>query len=459
MKIKLAYITLLLFLISAPVLPQNKHNLTLEDAIKIALNNNPGIKAARTQIDAAKAKIKQAKSFKVPKIDLLTKYFYANNLPGMFPQDLKQAPVMSSTGPVAGQFVPIRPLAPFPDNNRDVFTTDLNLIFPIYTGKKISTSNENAMKLKNAAQSDLNEKKADLVLKVKTAFFNILFLKKAININELALKQFEDHFALAKKAYEEGVRSEFAVVSFQSRIEEFKAKLIDLKGKLDLAESGLKSLLNLPISDTLNCLGELNIEENLQLPSLQKLVSDVNEQNNQLKTLRIKQEMVKNLETIAAAGNKPTVFLFGNYHIIHGMDFPPYDNAWRNGLALGMGLKMSIFDGEYTKGKVEEVKTTEALLKNYEEGLKLKLKFEVKQALIKINSLQEEIRAHLVHLDVAKKAYEIANVSFENGIITPVELNDAHLQLTAIETTLAKYQKDINIELAKLEYLNGNTNQ
>jgi hypothetical protein len=60
---------------------------------------------------------------------------------------------------------------------------------------------------------------------VTTAFDNILLLEKVIDVNKQALAQFETHLDLAKKAYENGVRSEFDVLTFQSKVDEFKAKL------------------------------------------------------------------------------------------------------------------------------------------------------------------------------------------------------------------------------------------
>ena len=59
---------------------------------------------------------------------------------------------------------------------------------------------------------------------------------------------------------------------------------------------------------------------------------------------------------IDAAENLPVLFAFGNYHVYHGMDFPPFDDNWRQGYAVGLGLKINLFDGNMSKGKVAEEK-------------------------------------------------------------------------------------------------------
>ena len=454
MKIILAAILLLVLTASA----QTTRQLTLDQAIQIAIDNNPLVKAKAADVKSAESKITQARSYEVPAINLMSQYFYANNLPGMFLQGPNQIPVMTSTGPVSGEYVTTRPMAPFADENRDVFTTDINLVYPIYTGGKIAKANENAGMLKDAAISNLNQQKDELVLNVTTAFDNVLLLKKVIEVNQQALAQFEAHLDLAKKAYANGVKSEFDVLTFESKVEELKARLVDLQGKLDLAESGLKSLLALPIDSDIDCAGELEYSDTLNAWAGQDIYSEAIAHNYQLNTLRIKKDMLENLKTITSAEMKPTIFLFGNYHVYHGMDFPPYDNAWRNGLAAGIGLSMPIFNGNLTKGKIEEINASEDMVDDYTEGMTIKLRFDIKNVLITIENLRAELSAEETHLAVAKKAHEIAKVSYENGIITPVELNDSEVQVAAIQTSILNYGKDILLAYAQLNYLESNNN-
>lgn len=429
--------------------------LTLEAAIRMALENNPAIKAQQSQVEVADAKITQAQSFLVPHVNILSKYFYANNLPGMFVQQLNKVPVISSTGPVAGEYVPLRPMAPFPANNRDVLTMDLNVSYPIYTSGKIATANRNVKTLKSSYQKDRQQTEAQITLNVTTAFYNILFLKQVIRVNEDALAQLNGHLELAKKAYEEGVRSEFDILNFQSKVEEFKTRIVDLQGKLDVAETGLKNLLVFPLNEKVECKGTLQLPAQLLPENEKTLIKQVINQNFQMQSLRLKKRMVKNLEKINRADNRPTVFLFANYHVYHGMDFPPYDTAWRNGLAAGVGLSMNIFDGNLTHGKVEESRATFRRLSHFEEGLSLKLRFQVKKILEEINSLKAQLLSLKSNLKVAEKAYQIARVSYENGVITNIELNDAQLNVTRVKTLLLNVEKNLLLKKAEIDFLKG----
>lgn len=429
--------------------------LTLAQAIDMAVANSPVVKAGADAVRSAQSRMEQAHSHKVPSLNLTSRYFYSNNLPGMYLQSPNQVPVMSSTGPVPGDFVVIRPMAPFPARARDVFTTDLNMAYPIYTGGRITKANENAKKAREAATSDLMQQTSNLVLNVTTAFDNVLLLKKVIVVNQQALDQFKAHYALAQTAYENGVRSEFDVLAFQSKVQEFMAKLVDLQGKLALAESGLNALLALPADAKLDCVGELEVADTLSPGDSAATYSRTLAGNHELQSLRIRRTMLENAKAIASAEQKPALFLFGNYHVYHGMDFPPYDDAWRHGLAVGVGLSMQVFNGNLSAGKIHEVTANEQMLEDHLAGMKIKLRNEVTKAFITIHNLRAKLRAQQARLAVAQKAHDIAKVSYANGIITVVELNDSEVEVAAAQTAILNSEKDMALAYARLADLQG----
>ncbi len=142
MKTYLYTIILLTLLMISGQSLQAQQKINLKQAIEMAIENNPGIKAKQSQIKQAQAKNNQVKSSFLPQVNILSKYFYANNLPNFYPLLGKAIPVMDQSGPTGEQVI-LHPMAPYPDLSRDVLTMDLNTIYPIYTGHK----RENALKL------------------------------------------------------------------------------------------------------------------------------------------------------------------------------------------------------------------------------------------------------------------------------------------------------------------------
>ena len=429
--------------------------ITLEDAISIALKNNPAINAGKNQVRVAEAKQIQAKSSLYPKANILSKYFYTNNLPGMYPLEGKEVPVMNNGVPTGDEVI-MHPMAPFPNLDGDVLTTDFNVIYPIYAGNKRKNAIALTQDLSNFYTNQLNETKAQLVERVKVAYYNYLTVKEVIKVYKLALQQLNKHLELAQKAYEQGVRSEFDVLNFKSKIAGFKSKIIELEGKKDIVVTALRNLLNIPDQDSVEFTGSIDELYNATGLSLNKPeLSSIQEKNYKIQSLETMVNLLDKKTKMEQASKLPVLFAFGNYHFYHGKDFPPFDEAWRNGYAVGVGVKINLFDGNLSKGKIAEIKANQDKLEEYQNGLKLKLRFEYQKSIENIEALKTKMEAQQKNLEVGKKAYEIAKVGYENGVVTNIELNDAQLNVTKIKTSILNIKKQILIGYAHLDYLNG----
>ena len=346
---------ILLFSLVTPGYISAQSVITLDRAVGLALQNNYGIKAGESQIKEAEAKYTQAKSTFLPQVDALSKYFYSNNLPGMYSLAGMSVPVLNNGSPTGDNII-MHPMAPYPDLSRDAMTADLNVTYPIYAGNKRKNALSSTLDLETAYKQNLDETKAQTVLNVKTVFYNILFLNELIKVNQEALNQMNEHLALAEKAYSEGMRSEFDVLNFKNKIEEFKSKIIEIEGNKKVALLGLKNLMVMPDSMNIECNGNLGTDSlRFDLINSRNIDSIVNNSYN-MQYLKSMKKVLDKKAKIEAAENLPVLFAFGNYHIYHGIDFPPFDDNWRQGYVVGIGLKINLFDGNMSKGKVAEVR-------------------------------------------------------------------------------------------------------
>ena len=452
MKTYLYTLALLVFLMTGQSL-RAQQKINLRQAIQMAIENNPGIKAKQSQINQAKAKNNQVKSAFLPQVNVLSKYLYTNNLPNFYPLLGKDLPIMGQSGPT-GDHVTLHPMAPYPDLSGDILTMDLNAIYPIYTGHKRDNALKLTEQLQKAYAKNMDDDKASLSYKVKQAYYNYLMINAVIKVYEDVLKQLNDHLQMAKAAYKEGVRSEFDVINFESKIEEFKAKIVDFKGKREVVRTALSKLIGLP--DDQKAEFEGNIKDFFQQENTQNLaLNQLYNGNHKLEFLSEMQKVLDYKKDIQKAGKLPVVFAFGNYHIYHGKDFPPFNQTWRNGYAIGVGVKMNIFDGNKSRYQADEIRAKQEELENYKDGLKLKMDIAYQKTQEEIKSLLAQKKAHQTHLKVAEKAYEIAQTAYKNGVITNIQLNGAHLQISKIKVQILKIEKDILTKKAYLKFLAG----
>jgi outer membrane protein TolC len=283
----------------------------------------------------------------------------------------------------------------------------------------------------------------------------VLFLDELLKVYEKSLNQIREHLSLAEKAYNEGVRSEFDVLMFKTKVTDFNSQLIELKSKKEIALYALKTLLNSSDTDSIICIGSITSNLNFSILSSEQLSDSINIGNNKIKSLKAMRNVLGYKEKVDNAENLPTLFAFGNYHVYHGMDTPPFDQAWRQGYAIGVGLKINLFDGNLSKGKAQETRAGIEKIEGYEENFKVQFKNKYLTSVQHIKSLEAQRESVLMNIEVANKTYEIASVGYKNSVITTIELNDAQLNITKVNIQLLSIEKDILLEQANLQYLLG----
>lgn len=428
--------------------------LTLDDAIRIALDQNSNIKINKSQIKEADAKHDQVYANFLPQAEITSKYFYSNNTAGLFPLEGSSVPVMNNGIPT-GEDIIMHSKAPFPILDRDVLTMDMNMSYAIYAGGKRKNAMESTNALREAYQKDLQETEASLSLNVKTVFYNVLFLNEVQKVNEQTLSQIQQHLIVAEKSYKEGVRSEFDVLTFKAKLKDFESQLIELRSKKEITLNALKVLLNLPDTSAISCIGSIpNPIDNPRL-SFEQLSDCIDTSNNKIQSLKAMKSVLEYKEKVDIAENLPTLFAFGNYHVYHGQDTPPFDQAWRQGYAIGLGIRINLFDGNLSKSKAQEMRAGIEKITGYEESFKTQFKNKYLTSVQHIHSLKVQYESVLNNWTVANKAYEIAIVGYKNSVITTIELNDAQLNITKINIQLLNIKKDILLEYANLQYLLG----
>ncbi|HFX18246.1 MAG TPA: hypothetical protein ENK64_03815, partial [Flavobacteriales bacterium] len=77
------------------------------------------------------------------------------------------------------------------------------------------------------------------------------------------------------------------------------------------------------------------------------------------------------------------------------MDFSPFDKTWRYGYAVGVGLKMNLFNGNKSRYQIDETRAKQEELEQYKDGLRLKLHIE-----------HEKVKEQSKSLEAQKKSME-----------------------------------------------------
>jgi outer membrane protein TolC len=153
----------------------------------------------------------------------------------------------------------------------------------------------------------------------------------------------------------------------------------------------------------------------------------------------------------------PSFYLSVNYQQQaqeNNFEFDKY--FWGEGLSAGISVVIPLFDGFKTHSRVQmakvELKKFELTRGQVEDGIRM----EVKTSAWKLNEAWDKLQASRKSVEQAEKGYAIAEVRYQNGISTQVELLDARLAETQAKISELSARYDLIVAKASLERAKGN---
>ena len=147
------------------------------------------------------------------------------------------------------------------------------------------------------------------------------------------------------------------------------------------------------------------------------------------------------------ANARPSLSLFSNYQLDENEKLSNMNRIWN----IGLSLNYPIFDGLVTKALVQRAELNVEQLALQEEQTHDLIKFEVRSACLKLMEVQTLIEVQKETIEQAKEGVRLANLQYENGLITSVQLTDAQLALTQAKISRLLSLRDYAVGYANLQ--------
>ncbi|MBQ3961262.1 MAG: TolC family protein [Muribaculaceae bacterium] len=410
--------------------------LSLDDCIRIALNENPTIKVAEMEIERVDYSKKETLGQLLPEV----------NFSGQYTRNLALQTIYMDAGD--GQ---TRAIKMGRDNTYNTgFSASIPLVVPqLWKTLKLS-DNQILQNMEKARASRI-----DLVNQVKNAYYSLLLAndsKRVIEENHETAKLNADIFA---KKFELGTASEYdmlranvAVTNLEPSILEAENSINQLKLQLKLL-MGMDARLNITPSQTLDDFKGNMYEHALVDTSL------VN--NTAMKSLDLQTDYLQKALEVQKASWWPTLSGSANLMWSSMSNGNPFKNfMWSKSSSVGLTLAIPLFQGgrRYYRQKQAEIAVRE--MKWQRENLERSLHVQVQNELNSISKSLKQIESNEGGVRQATKANEIMQQSFKIGSGTFIQLRDTEDAL--MSARLAYYQAIYNFLIAEsnLEHVLGN---
>ena len=291
------------------------------------------------------------------------------------------------------------------------------------------------------AKHNVEYVKAQLAFQVATIYYNIVYLQKAISIQDSVLSFLNDNKVIIESQLKNGTALRIDLLNIQASIDNEENHKIDLKNALQKQinlldystgskqSSGKAFDFDVTLTDAGNALGLA--------------------QTNNFDFLLAK-DKIKQAESdlaIVKLADKPTVGVQAAAGIKNG--YVPYVNDLRFNYMAGVSLSIPIYNGGKNK---QQQKLQQNIIKQNQmavETLSSTYKKDIEQSLTDVASNLERIKNTAGQIESAKAAQILAMNRLKSGTATNLEITNASTNVQ--RAALTKLQYEFQLCLAKLE--------
>ena len=383
-----------------------KDTINLQQAITLALTNQPLLKQAIEDVNASEAKIKEQNSFYYPRVNGELSYTRIGPVPTI---------QLGGTGFTLA-----------PNNNYDAHISASQLVYDF--GKR-SALMDLVKSYKLSSEDKLKLIKNNLSFQTVKVFYTILFTEKSIDVKNEQINTLKKHIELTNKRVQSGSATDFDVLTTEVRVASAENQKIDLENNLNKQKIYLKSLLGWPSDKELNLSGNFNIDTTLF--NNDSLIEEAFQKRPEMKLAEDAENSAVVSKQVASLINLPTLNIIASYGFKNG--YEPNLDVLRGNWAAGINASIPIFNGNLREAKVEEA---EANLKSSSAkilDLERQIRSQVELAAADLNASKSKIQTSELQLKQARDAVSRAEVRYRDGVITNLDLIDAETSLSEAE--------------------------
>lgn len=404
-------VVLLAALSAIGVYGQDTLKITLNDAVRIALSENPTIKVAGQEIYLKKEAQKEAWSGLFPEASLVGSYSRA---------------IQKQSFAMQGQVIKV--------GTDNTYSGGLSISLPVYAPALYKTISMSKTDVELAVEKSRSSR-LDMVNQITKAFYQLLLAQDSYHVLLKSYKQSEDNYNIVKAKYDQGAVSEYDKISADVQMRSLKPTVVSARNGVNLANLQLKVLMGMASDVNVAIEGNLKDYEMVMftrqaMPAPNNLLN-----NSTMKQLDLNADMLQKTLKLQYTNFLPTLSASFQYmYTSMNNDFKINHYAWMPYSTLGLSLSIPLFKGSnFTK-----LKQTRIQMKQLEENrinTERQLTMQATSYLDNMTASTEQVVSNKEAVYQAEKGRQIAEKRYEVGKGTILELNSSEVALTEAQLT------------------------
>ena len=413
------------------------------------LANDSVLAAERAKLDSRTSLNEVADDLNWPRLDLNMAYVQMADPIQLDILDLE--PLASAPGAITSLpgLVGIPTVTDFTDDN--LSTVSLQAMWPIYTGGKISASQD-------IINSQYDESRAEFQLKVSERFgvlveryYGLQLARHNQQLQEQVVASIQGHADAAALLEQQGQIARVETLQALVALDDAKVALSRAESQVTMAELALHQLIN---SDLVNLQSHLFIDVELA-PAAHYIETTLNT-FPALDVLDAKLAQSGAAIDLQKSEYAPTVFLFGDYQAYEGdsllADITP---DWQ----VGLGVSVPLISNSGRSARVRAAHNVQLEVQNLSRQTRTDLQLLVNHAYEQAQQAQLEYQRLATALELAAENIKLREKAFREGLGTSRDLVDATTYKTVVEMRRAAAAYAFVFQYAQLCALSSSIDQ
>ncbi|MEE1148800.1 MAG: TolC family protein [Alistipes sp.] len=418
--------------------------LSLDEAIELALTDNPTVKVANLEIERYDYVRKQVVATLYPQVDASAQYSLAIRR-----QEMAQG--LSFGG-------------------KNTFNVAGSVSLPLFVPAVYRQMKMTRTQMESAVES-ARATRIDLVAAVRAAYYNVLLAEQSLEVLNEAVVTTQRVVDNTRDLYENGLAAEYDYLTAQVQLSNLKPQVLQAQSAIEVTKLQLKMYLSIPEEVDVEVRGSLD-DFRTQVLLGEDYTTDVSE-NTTLRSLDIQRELLEHQEKLIQTSRMPTIAAFGQISYIGqersdlgGLLGGAMGGAstaeqskfwWQYPINVGAQISIPLFAGFKKTNQLREVRNQMKQLDIQRQYAEDGIRLQVEQSINTLITARETMLSNELTVEQATKAYDITLTRYNAGAGTILELNASQLSLTQAQLSYsqsiydylnayAQYEKALGVE-------------
>ena len=400
--------------------------ITLDQAVNMALTNNPIGKIAVYEFEAAKGALTAARSYRWPTLSATHRDSW------------------TWAGEKANQRNGV------PNNYvSDYFSNSVSASWTLWSGNRVESQISQAKLSLDASRWEIAAARQELKYSATDAYFKFMAARDAVRLATESVERLERYLQDVTLQFEVGVVAKVDVLRSEVELAKAKQNLIEANNAYNVTMANLNTIIGLPLTTELKVAGDLSYEKYDQ--ALAACMDTALRQRPEIFQATDAAKIAQEAITIARSGYLPTVSAV-------------YQAGWNDSKFAGtnnynwtvyLTTNWTFMDSGLTAGKLKQASEGFKKAKEQLQQTVDAVRLDVQSTYLTLKSAEQSIATSSAAVGLAEEDYKIKVIRYQAGVGTNLDVLDAQVALTTAKNNFLQAMYSYNNFRSKLDKAMG----